>query len=396
MEKWVYGGAGLARPEGRAALVPFVLPGEQVLVKVVREKTSMLEGLPQEILSPAPERIAPACPYFTHCGGCHYQHAPYEFQVARKVEILREVLRRVGKFDAPAEIAALSGEPWHYRNRTQFHVRGAQIGFLAAGSHQHVPVERCPISAPRINEALTVLRKAIKDRRWPRFVKEIELFTNGDAVMMNVLDTEGGRRLARGFFDWMAESIPGANVGAIEYPTEAGPFRVSHDSFFQVNRFLIDSLVENVTSGLAGDSALDLYAGVGLFSLPLAKAFARVDAVETSASSVDDLVANAEARSVTVHGHRMQAEQYLENLKSPPDVVVADPPRSGLGKRAAGHLLRLAPPKIVIVSCDPATLARDMAAFLAAGYAVTGMTVVDLFPQTYHIETVVRLDRTSA
>lgn len=377
-------------------MIPFVLPGEQVRVEVVREKSSMLEGLPSEILSPAPERIAPECPYFTRCGGCHYQHAPYDYQLARKVEILREVLRRVGKFDAPAEVATLSGEPWHYRNRTQFHVRGSDIGFLAAGSHQHVPVEKCPISAPRINDALTVLRKAIKDRRWPRFVKEIELFTNGESVMMNVLDTEGGRRLARGFFDWMAESIPGANLGAVDYPTAAGPLRVSHDSFFQVNRFLVDELVANVTEGLAGESALDLYAGVGLFSLPLAKSFARVDAVETSASAVDDLNVNAAARNVTVHAHRMQSEQYLETLSRTPDVVVADPPRSGLGKRTVEHLLRLAPPKMVVVSCDPATLARDMAAFLAAGYSVTSMTLVDLFPQTYHIETVVRIEKSAA
>lgn len=392
IEKWVYGGAGLGRLEGRVALVPFVLPGEKVLLSVGREKASMLEGRVAGWLEKSEKRVDARCPYFEKCGGCHYQHAPYELQLEQKVEIVREVLKRVGRLDAPTQIDVVAGEPWSYRNRSQFHLRGPKIGYLEAGSHNLVAVDQCPISAPLINDALAVLTKSVKDRRWPRFLREVELFTNGEKVMINVLDTEGGRRVARGFFDWLGERIEGAADGYLDYQMDDSAYRVSHNSFFQVNRFLVGSLVETALAGTSGETALDLYSGVGLFTLPLSRRFARVDAVETSASAVRDLEYNVRDSGDKVHAHRAQAEQYLESLNAPPDFVVADPPRSGLGKGVVKHLARLKPPRINIVSCDPATLARDLGALIAAGYEVAGLTVVDLFPQTYHIECVARLE----
>ena len=392
IEKWVYGGAGLGRLEGRVALAPFVLPGERVRIAVEREKPSLIEARAVEWLEQAPERTEPACRYFTRCGGCHYQHAAYEFQAAQKAEIVREMLRRIGKIEPLAEIPVLTGEPLGYRNRSQFHLRGARIGYLAAGSHELVPVEECPISAPAINQALAVLRKAIKDRRWPRFVEQIELFTNGRETLVNVLETAGGRRVARGFFSWLGERIPGAELGAIEYPAGGSRFRVSHESFFQVNRFLVDTLIEEATRGAEGGTALDLYAGVGLFTLPLARRFKKVTAVESSASAVHDLQYNAAQQGVEVDAQRMQAEQYLGALQQTPGFAVADPPRSGLGKNVVKHLLRLKPPRLVLVSCDPATLARDLSGLLGGGYRLASLTVLDLFPQTYHIESVARLE----
>lgn len=392
IEKWVYGGTGLGRREGQVTLVPFVLPGERVKIEVERAKSSLLEARAVEWEVRSPLRVEPPCAYFTRCGGCHYQHAPYEFQAAQKVEIVREVLRRVGKVEAPEEIGLRTGEPLGYRNRSQFHLRGAKIGYLAAGSHEHVPVDECPISAPAINEALGVLKKSIKDRRWPRFVEQIELFTNGHDTLVNVLETEGGRRVARGFFEWLGERISGAELGAIDYKTAHGRFRVSHDSFFQVNRFLIDALVEEVVGEMSGESALDLYAGVGLFTLPLAKRFGRVTAVESNSASVHDLQYNAAEHGVEVEAQRMQSEQYLSGLGVAPSVIVADPPRSGLGKNVVKHLARVQAPALVLVSCEPATLARDVGALLGAGYRLTSLTVVDLFPQTFHVEVVARLE----
>jgi len=391
IEKWVYGGAGLGRLEGRVVLTPFVLPGERVRIEVEREKASMVEARAVEWVERSPERVEPPCGYFERCGGCHYQHAPYEYQAAQKVEIVREVLRRVGKVEAPEEIGLRTGEPLGYRNRSQFHLRGARIGYLAAGSHDLVPVDECPISAPAINEALGVLKKSIKDRRWPRFVEQIELFTNGEETMVNVLETEGGRRAARGFFDWLGERIPGAELGELNYRVGEGKFRVSHGSFFQVNRFLVEGLVEEVVGAMAGETALDLYAGVGLFSLPLAKGFGKVTAVESSPSAVHDLQYNAAEHGVEVEAQRMQAEQYLAGLTATPEVIVADPPRSGLGKNVTKHLARLKAPRLVLVSCDPATLARDLGALTVAGYGLKRMTVVDLFPQTFHVEVVAEL-----
>ncbi len=389
VEKLVYGGAGLGRLEGRAVLVPFVLPGEVATIEVERERSGMAEARATAMLSRSPERVEPQCPYFARCGGCSYQHAGYEFQLAQKTAIVREVLRRVGKLEPPGEIAIVSGPPWEYRNRAQFHLDGGKIGFLEAGSHRLCPVDRCPISSPRINESLAALRRMIRDRRFPRFLRSVELFTNEREVQLNVLDTD--RPLARGFFQWCAEQMPGAGESSLEYTVGGEIYRVGHRSFFQVNRFLIDRLAECALDGAEGMSALDLYAGVGLFSLPLARRCRSVLAVESNASALRDLEFNAERAGMAVAARKATVEQFLETVEAPPDFVLADPPRAGLGKSVVNELLRLKAPVLTIVSCDPATLARDLAPLLAGGYRFDALTLIDLFPQTWHIETVTRL-----
>ncbi len=389
MEKWVYGGRGLARLEGRAVLVPYVLPGETARVRVRRERPGLLEAELVEILTSVPDRVLPPCPYFQRCGGCHYQHAGYPFQVEHKRNVLIEVLRRIGKIPPPEFVGTIAGEPWEYRNRTQFHLRGREIGYMEGGSHRLCAVERCAISSPKINEALGALRGMLRERRFPGFLRSIELFTNESEVQLNVLESE--QPPARSFFEWCAERIPGAAAGSLDYPAAGYVFRVSHGSFFQTNRFLIDRLVECALEGAEGETAVDLYAGVGLFSLPLARRFRRVTAVESGGSAFRDLEYNAARAGLPVQAVRTSSEQFLEALSAPPDFVLADPPRAGLGKTVAGQLLRLRPARITIVSCDPATLARDLGTLVGGGYRLEGLTLVDLFPQTYHIESVARL-----
>lgn len=393
VEKWVYGGSGLVRIEGQVAFVPYVLPGEKVRLGQPKKRASILEALAEERLESSPDRIEPACPVFERCGGCHYQHASYEYQLARKSEILAETFRRVGRFEPPEKIETLSADPWNYRNRGQFRIDRARIGYLSAGSHKLVEIEQCPISAPAINEVLRVIRKKMHDPHWPRFLRAIELFTNGEEVMVNALETDGGRRLAKGFFEWLGQWVPGADKGALEYEVNGFAYRVSHGAFFQVNRHLTGGLVDVALGEAAGATALDLYAGVGLFTIPLARRFERVASVESHGAAVRDMEHNAGQAGLSIGVHRAQAEQYLERLKSTPDFVLADPPRSGLGKLVTGHLLRLSPPRIHIVSCDPSTLARDIAALIQGGYKLGKATMVDLFPQTFHIETVVELTR---
>ncbi len=393
IEKWVYGGAGLGRSDGQVHLVPFVMPDEEVLIEPTRSKPGLVEGRLAEIKTRSPERVAAECAYFEQCGGCHYQMAPYEFQVARKVEIVREVFRRVGKFSAPDAIDVLKGEPWGYRNRSQFHFQGHSLGYKMAGTDKVVDIGHCPISAPLINETLAKIRELRRGTQFPRFLKEIELFTNGAKTMVNVLETEQSRGVAKAFFEFLAREIPGANDGALEYQVGADNFRVGHRSFFQVNRFLAEAMVECALVGAEGKSALDLYAGVGLFTLPLARRFEQASGVESDGSAVRDLQHNAERAGLTIGAHRLQSEQYLEGLKAAPDFVLADPPRTGLGKAVVKHLIRLLPPRITLVSCDPATLARDLAALFQSGYRLEQLTMVDLFPQTYHIETIARLVR---
>ncbi len=391
IEKWVYGGRGLGRVEGRAVLVPYVLPGEHVRAGVERERPGLVEAGLAEILSASPARVTPECPYFGRCGGCQYQHADYPSQLAWKREILAETLRRVGKLEPPGEITTISAAPWEYRNRSQFHLAGGEIGYLERGSSRLCPVDRCPISAPPVNQALAALRKMMRDARFPRFLGSIELFTNGDETQLNVL--ESGRPPARRFFDWCAEAIPGAAAGWLDYPAAGHAFRVSHNSFFQVNRFLVDALVAAALEGSAGETALDLYAGVGLFSLALARRFASVTAVESGASAVHDLEFNSTRASLAVKAVKSSAEIYLESLSSAPDYVLADPPRAGVGKQVVRPLVRLRPPRLKIISCDPATLARDLGALVAGGFRLDRLTLADLFPQTYHIETIAHLSR---
>jgi 23S rRNA (uracil1939-C5)-methyltransferase len=381
IDKWVYGGDSLARIEGRVVFVPFVLPGETVKAQL---HDGDMHATLEEIVHPAPERVAPVCPLFAHCGGCHYQHAPYEFQLARKVEILREQLRRVGKIKWEGEIATISGPALGYRNRAQFHLANGKIGYLAPGSHTLVPVEgECPISSPRINQALAAMRDRMPDRRFPGFVQSLELFTDETNVQVNILESD--RPVAKSFYEWCESTV------ALEYATKFGQFRVSPRSFFQVNRFLIDALVEAAIRDAAGETALDLYAGVGLFALPLARKFSKVAAVEAGVTAARDLEVNAQNAGVVIQHLQGRVEDHLARITATPDFIVADPPRVGLGKIVVSHLARLKPPRLTIVSCDPATLARDLAGL--TDYSIDKLTLIDLFPQTYHLETVAQLSR---
>jgi 23S rRNA (uracil1939-C5)-methyltransferase len=387
VEKLVYGGEGLARLDGRVVLTPFVLPGERVQVEPRQEKPGLVRADPIQVIAPAAERTAAPCPYFGRCGGCHYQHAPYDYQLALKRQILIEELRRIGRIEPPEEIGIVSGEPWGYRNRAQFHIEDGRLGYREARSHKLCAIERCPISSPRVNELISTLLGMLRNPRWPGFVRSLEVFTDERQVQINVLDT--ARPVARRFFEWCAEEIPGLVTGALDYE---GRFRVGGNSFFQVNRFLPDRLVETAIGDVEGESALDLYAGVGLFTLPLAKRFRQVIAVESGRAAAGDLEFNAQRAGLgNIAVWQRTAEDYLAALEKAPDYVLLDPPRAGLGKAVVRRIVELRPPRVTIVSCDPATLARDLAALIAGGFRVGEMTLVDLFPQTFHLETVVTL-----
>jgi len=387
IEKLVYGGEGLGRLNGRVVLAPYVLPGERIRAETEREKPGLVHARTLEVLDPAPGRVTPPCPYFGRCGGCQYQHAGYEEQLQAKQAILTEELRRVGKIERFPQVQVIAGEPWAYRNRVQFHFEEGRLGYREARSHKLCAIDHCPISSPKINQTIGVLNGMLGDSRWPRFVRSLEIFTDEQQVQLNIVDT--ARPVGRRFFEWCAETIPGFVTGALDY---GGRFRVSGNAFFQVNRFLLDELVSVALDGTTGESAVDLYAGVGPFALALSERFGHVTAVESGAAAVHDLRFNAErARRTNVRAEQKTTEVYLEGLEKAPDLVLLDPPRVGLGKSVVRRLGEVCPPAITIVACDPATLARDLGGLLGAGYRIEKLTLVDLFPQTYHLETVVRL-----
>lgn len=388
IEKLVYGGEGLSRVDGEVVFTPLVLPGETVEAERGESRKHVQRARLVRIVAPSPDRVEPPCPVFGRCGGCQYQHASYEAQLRFKREILAETLRRVGKIDFdPARIALESAEPLGYRNRTQFHFERGRVGYREMSSRRLIAVEQCPIASPRINQLIPQLNRMVRDRRWPDFIESLEVFTDEKQVQWNVLESQ--QPVAKRFFEWLAEEIPGTVAGPIEYAVNEDRFQVGGTSFFQVNRFLAPRLADLAIGDARGGTAWDLYAGVGLFSLPLARRFDRVIAVEAGRGAFD-LRHNAERAGLAVETVNESVEDLLRRAKSAPEFVLADPPRAGLGRNAAERLLALCPKTFVIVACDPATLARDLA-ILAQGYDIDGIAMVDLFPQTFHLETIVKL-----
>jgi 23S rRNA (uracil1939-C5)-methyltransferase len=385
VEKLVYGGDGLIRHEGQVVLTPFTIGGERVDVEIEKVKQGVARGKLGTVTVASDQRVAPDCEYFGRCGGCHYQHISYQGQLAAKTAILQETLSRVGKLKDLPQIETISGKPWGYRNRAQFHVMNGKLGYLERGSHKLCAIESCPISSPMINRAIASLNRMLKDRRWPKFVKSLEVFTNEEQVQVNIMEYD--QPVAKRFFDWCEEEIPGLVTGPLEY----GRFRVSHGSFFQSNRFLAERMAEYSLEGASGKSAIDLYAGVGLFTLPLAEKFETVMAVETGTGAIRDLEFNAQRAGLKIDTSVGNVDEYLARREESADFVLADPPRTGLGKAVTHRLSELKPERVVLVSCDPATLARDLAAL--EDYKLESLALVDLFPQTFHIETVAKLIR---
>lgn len=419
IEKMIYGGDGLARTsEGKAVFLPLVLPGEQVTATTVEEKPGFNRATLNELLQPSANRVEPGCPYFAACGGCHYQHTDYQNQLEIKRAIVRETFRRTGKFEWQQEIITHAAGPWQYRNRTRMKVRSGEefaLGYHRLSSHELLAVENCPISSPAINRMIHHLWELGREQRVPQGMSEIEFFANHDdsALLLEIYGSPEASALPEFFRDLQirvpelkgmaifAAPLHSVTVepelkqtigeAALTYRAGDKSFRVSAGSFFQVNRFLIEELVSAVTADASGRMALDLYAGVGLFANHLAKRFHQVFAVESAAAAAADLRANAE-KSVTVV--RATTEQFLQkSLNLNPDLVVVDPPRAGMGEKTSKLLASLRVPRIAYLSCDPTTLARDLRLLLEFGYSIQEVHLLDLFPQTFHIETLVRLGR---
>jgi 23S rRNA (uracil1939-C5)-methyltransferase len=421
IEKLVYGGDGLARlpaderGRGKAVFVPFVLEGERVEGSLLEDKPGFARVRADHVLKASPHRIEPQCPYFGACGGCHYQHSSYEHQLEMKAAILKETLRHIAKIELGTDLVIHASPAWHYRNRVRLRL-GAEPGF-ALGYYRHnsrdlLPIEQCPISSPLINRAITALWKMGRAGNLPRDLEEVEIFANAEDDRL-LVELYGSSRLnpasASGVGEAMKKVLPevagvvwfrcaprthprperqAASFGAAElsYNTQHFSYKVSGGAFFQGNRYLTDELIRIVTKGRSGTLALDLYAGVGLFSAVLSRSFAQILAVESSSASYPDLLCNSPPNVRTVQSGTEQFLHRARNLR--PDLIVVDPPRSGLGEAVVRDLHALGARQITYVSCDPATLSRDLQGLLKAGYSIEQAHLVDLFPQTYHIESV--------
>ncbi|MGB8539848.1 MAG: 23S rRNA (uracil(1939)-C(5))-methyltransferase RlmD [Acidobacteriaceae bacterium] len=413
IEKAVYGGDGLARvPEGKTVFVPGTLPGELVEATIAADKRSFATGALGAVIEPSAERVVPGCAYVPRCGGCQYQHASAALQLQMKLDILKETLTRA-HLPVPREVGSVAGPVWGYRNRIRLHVMRDALSYRQRGSHTLLPVTHCPIAAPLLEQAIAAVERIAKETALASLCDEVEFFTNGEQDQLLVsLWSEKPRRLREprleafaerlqveipvltGVGQWAQQSSSLMHWGqrSLTYMVSGIPYQVSLGSFFQVNRFLLQELLQLAIGDRSGRLAWDLYSGVGLFAQALA--YEDVVAVESEGFSADDLKKNlGNRRCRVVRSSTLDFLRSKAQGREKPELILVDPPRAGLGKEVCAHLARVSAAEVVYVSCDPATLARDLQSLLQSGYYVETMNLVDLFPQTFHMETVTHLKR---
>jgi 23S rRNA (uracil1939-C5)-methyltransferase len=391
IEKLVYGGEGLGRHEGKVVFVPFTAPGDLVEVRPVKRKKGYIRAVVTRILKPGPGRQDPPCLHFGSCGGCQWQHMDYALQIETKRRILEEGFHH--RLPASRELRISMNpcpQPYGYRSRARLQLRGTNprpaVGFFRHRSHAVEDVTMCPLFRPALNEVLTIVRTAHCEGRYGSSEKEVEIACADDGSWACV-ETGPTPDPAVDI-----EDILSRRIGDFVYAAAASVF-------FQANDFMLSELLTAVMELAIGrDSALDLYSGVGFFTLPLAQRFREVVAVESNRSAhqlCDRNAANAGLNNIrTVCADVENWMRAMGSIAAPAfDLILLDPPRSGAGPEVMKCLTEWAPETIVYVSCDPQTLIRDLVMLPASDYRIDSIAGFDLFPQTYHFETVVRLRR---
>ena len=398
-------------PRSKVIMVRGAIPGETVEAVIDEERRDYSLATTVKVLEPSPERVEPSCPHFGTCGGCQLQYASYAKQVEMKEAVLTDNLRRIGKIEVGLDEALVRGDgAWGYRYRAQLKVDAPHIGFFKEKSNEVVDVERCPLLVDELNQGLAKIRDAFASK--PDIfaaVSEIHA-TYGDGIFAlvrlrpgkqnnNHLNDIGKLLIGSGFDGVVVKGNTTSTAHgkvSITLPLKDIDYTVSPRSFIQGNWRLNQALVAHILSQLSplsGRRVLDLYAGAGNFALPVAQSGAEVIAVEESKRAVTDAWRNLERNALTnMSIVRSTLEAFDMRTAGHIDIAIVDPPRSGIGGKVIDNLLALAPETIVYISCDPATLARDLK-WLAPDYKIDSVRLVDLFPQTYHIESLAFLTR---
>ncbi len=392
VERILPGGMGLAHARGQTLLVALAAPGDRVRVEVRGMRGGVAFASIEEVLAPSSVRVTPPCPYFGRCGGCDFQQLTYEAQLAAKVEIIRDSLRRVARVEPPADIPITpSPDAWRYRARSlwQYDRSIGSLGYYERGSRTVCDVVECPVIVPELQTVLTTLRERVSREALPEGASDIQAVA-GDA----------GVALGPSVLTGRVAEESSRTIGGERY-------RFNADCFFQINHGLLAPLVNaaigdttvDAPAGMRRQRAVDLYCGVGLFTLPLARRFTKVFGVEGNATACDYArrnLADAKLTNAKIETSTVGAwlARYAPDL-SPVDFVLLDPPRAGAENETVKGIIALRPTRIAYVSCDPATLARDLRKLLAGGYEIASIAAFDMFPQTHHVETVVHLTRTA-
>ena len=398
-----YGGDAMGRLEdGRAVFVPFGLPGERVRIRLTEEKRGFARGEVVEILEASPHRIVPRCKHFGVCGGCHYQNLSYEEQLKAKKEILRDQLTRIGRIQNPlVQDTVASPNPWNYRNHVQFHTtKEGKLGYVGAGTSFAkgiLPITECHLPEEAINSLWPQLEfepDTNIERISLRVGKEndLMLILESDSPESPELEIEAEISVAHVFEE---NAVVIAGNDHIVIPVSGRDFRISAASFFQVNTALAEKMVQHLLACLPvslSTTLLDVYCGVGLFSAFLAPRCQHLIGIESSPSACEDFAINLDEFN-NVELYEGLAEEVIPHLEAKPYIVLVDPPRAGLEKHVVDGILKLNPQIIAYVSCDPSTLGRDSKRLIEGGYRLKQVTPFDLFPQTYHIESISLFER---
>ncbi len=397
---FAYGGEVIGRlPDGRAVFIPLALPDETVLVRLVEEKRGYARAELLQVAAPSPQRVEPFCAHYGVCGGCHYQHMPYAMQLVTKRAVLKDQLERIGRLQTPPVDETVGCEmETFYRNHIQFHLTAeGKLGYHQERSIKVLPIRECHLPEETLN------------RIWPQLdfesIPDLERIGlrlgAGDDIQL-ILESKDPVAPELSVEDLPISVVHLSSAGALVMAGSPDvvmqildrPFRVSAGSFFQVNTAMAEKMVEHLLEHLPNygklgpDSVLiEVYCGVGLFSAFLAPQVGRLIGIEASGSAADDFVANLDAFD-HVEIYEAPAEIALAHLDVQPDIILVDPPRAGIDRKAMDQLVKLASKTLVYISCDPATLARDARRLISGGYRLEKITPFDLFPQTYHIESI--------
>lgn len=411
VERIVPGGLGMAHHEGMTFFVALAAPGDTVEARVESARDKVCFARILRVIEPSPARVEPPCPYFggtARCGGCDFQQLSYDAQLAAKLDIIRDALRRIARMEAPPSLTITPApRPWAYRSRVEWQHDSitSRLGYYRRGTHEIVDVKTCPVLVPELERTLAILRDAMMSDALPSDAREFHLMAGDDERIALAPSFDGLTLSGEAHSTSPHELASDELIRTIRGETH----RYNADCFFQINHDLLPDLIAEALRPLetapsahdgAHDLALDLYCGVGLFTLPIARRFARVIGVEAHGISSAYARRNIEAAHLaSVEIVTADVRRWLaENRPSlpAPDFVLLDPPRAGAEAETVNSLIELHPRRIAYVSCDPVTLARDLKMFVAHGYELESVRAFDLFPQTHHVETVAHLVRREA